>query len=243
MDLPDIRPTRRYMDVAQSLLTGILDSRYPLDAQLPTEREIAEAHNVSRSTAREAVLALEIIGIVQVRRGEGIFASRAVAPLSALGGNASFGEHPTQLVEARKYIEPIVAGHLTRTATSAQLAELVDVIDAAQDLIHQQDQLAKFSSLGLEFHTRLSAMCTNPILAAISTDLTNTARHPLWALINQIAVRDYDARVHQLDEHRRIVQALATRDEEVAAAAMRSHITHLITTVYQFPIPTENPSR
>jgi GntR family uxuAB operon transcriptional repressor len=243
MNLPDIRPTRRYMEVAQSLLTGILDSRYPLDTQLPTEREIAEAHNVSRSTAREAVLALEIVGIVQVRRGEGIFASRAVAPLSALAGSAAFGEHPTQLVEARKYIEPIIAGHLTRTATTEQLAELVEVIDAAQKLIHQQDQLANFSSLGLEFHTRLSAMCTNPILAAVATDLTNTARHPLWALINQIAVRDYDARVHQLEEHRRIVRALATRDEDVAAAAMRNHITHLITTVYQFPIPNESPSR
>lgn len=231
------------MEVAQSLLTGILESRYPVDGQLPTEREIAEANNVSRSTAREAVLALEIVGIVQVRRGEGTFASRAVTPLSALPGSGAFGEHPTQLVEARKYIEPVVAGHLTRTVTPEQLAELDGLIDAAQGLIDEQDQLAQFSSLGLEFHTRLSAMCTNPILASVATDLTNTARHPLWALINQIAVRDYEARVHQLEEHRRIVRALGTRDEDVAAAAMRSHIMHLITTVYQFPIPTEPAPR
>jgi GntR family uxuAB operon transcriptional repressor len=238
MHVPDIRPTRRYMDVAQSLLTGILESRYPAEGQLPTEREIAEAHNVSRSTAREAVLALEIVGIVEVRRGEGTFASRAVAPLSALPVRGQFGDNPKKLVYARIKIATLGAAHPPRTATPEQLTELNELVDAAQALIHEQDQLAQFSSLGLEFHTRLSAMCTNPILASVATDLTNTARHPLWALINQIAVRDYDARVHQLEEHRRIVGALGTRDEDVAAAAMRSHIMHLITTVYQFPITT-----
>src|ERR671933_737207 len=81
------RGRRRYLAVAQALLVDITNGRYGSGDRLPGDRQVAETFGVSRATAREAQLALEAIGAVEVRHGDGAFAR---GPAAQVGG----GEGP-----------------------------------------------------------------------------------------------------------------------------------------------------
>ena len=68
-DTPDKSQDRLYQDLARSLLVELSSGRYPVGARLPAERELAIKYNVSRPTVREAMIALEVQGVVEVRVG------------------------------------------------------------------------------------------------------------------------------------------------------------------------------
>jgi len=111
-DLGDGR--RRYLDVAEEILKGVATGQIAAGDRLPTERSLAERCGVSRSTVREAVLALELSGVVEVRPGSGCY-------LTTIGvGSGSqvplpIDASPREVLEVRQLVEPSVA-HLSALA-------------------------------------------------------------------------------------------------------------------------------
>ena len=106
---------RLYKRVADELRAAILAGRYPAGRRLPAERELAEMFEVSRPTIREAVIALELQHLVEVRVGAGVFVLDAGTAGRGVGPELTIG--PFELMEARKIIE---------TETAALAATLID---------------------------------------------------------------------------------------------------------------------
>lgn len=217
----DTRRPRRYLAIAEDLLAAIQSGRYTHGARLPAHSEIAAAYRVSRPIAREAFLALELAGAVEVRHGDGTFVSeRAVHTPRASALEAP----PHELIESRFTIEPICAGLAAERISFEQADALDKLLDLQELLIDDPDALATFVELGLQFHADLAPACGNGLLADIAQQLVNSEKHPLWSLVNQQGLPDRCSRRRQIREHRAILSAVRSGDATAASTAMRTHL-------------------
>ncbi len=233
-------PGRRYLAVAQEVLSAVASGRYATASRLPTDRELAGQHGVSRATAREAVLALELIGVVEVRHGDGVYLRSGAVQLGG-GECAALGAPPVELIECRQAVEPAVADLVAARLDTGGLAPLVDELGEAEEIVGDPSQLPRFMELGLHFHSRLAAGCGNSLLAGVVTQLVNAELHPLWTLVNQHAMGTLEARLGQLAEHRAVLRAVQDHDPAAAALAMRTHLRHLSTIIFGHPALEDDP--
>src|SRR3712207_2725256 len=100
---------RRYVAVAQQLLTEIEQGTGVTDHALPSDRQLAAQMGVARATVREALLALEIVGVIEVRHGAGTYVKGA-GGVSVTRDASLLDAPPRELIESRQAIEPVVAG-------------------------------------------------------------------------------------------------------------------------------------
>ncbi len=226
--------TRRYLDVALQILEGIGSGTTPLGSRLPADRELASLMNVSRPTVREAVLALEVVGVLQVRPGDGTYVVHDGTHNSQLRGLLAARALPlsaTEVLEARACVEPSAVALAAQRATAEQLAELEKSLDTAERLMTDVGNLGEFVSTGLRFHAQLSRLCGNSHLSVYLETLVDIEEHPLWTLLNAQAMQSLKARKGQVAEHREIVEAIRDHDGALAALLMTQHIGHLATEV------------
>ncbi|TLM80768.1 FadR/GntR family transcriptional regulator [Pseudarthrobacter sp. NamE5] len=215
---------RRYLNVAQELLIAINKGEYVPGDRLPAHTEIAAKFQVSRPTAREAFLALELIGAIEVRHGDGTF----VRSVARVGGDGNpLDVPPRELIETRMAIEPVAVNLAASRATPEQLATLEGYLDRQSELVEDPNGIAEFVALGLQFHSDLAPGCGNSLLAGVIKQLVNIEFHPLWVLVNQQGLPDPASRQLQVDEHRAVLKAVRDGDGVSAADAMRAHLGHL----------------
>jgi DNA-binding FadR family transcriptional regulator len=223
---------RRYLVLAEALLVAVARGQYRTGDRLPAERELAAANGVSRPTAREALLALELIGAVEVRHGDGAYVTGAQPRIGGHAGSP-LDVPPQELIETRSVLEPIVAGRAAMRVTPEVMADLERDFEEAAQLVEDPDKLPRFVSLGLQFHADLARASGNSVLAGIVAQLVDVETHPLWALVNQQAVSTVEARRGQITEHRAILDGIAAGDTTVTEQAMRQHLLGLETAIFQ----------
>lgn len=217
---------RRYLDVAQSILASINVGEYVAGQRLPGDRDLASARGVSRQTAREALLVLELIGSVVIRHGDGVYVSVGSASIVDQA-NAILYTEPRNLIESRCLFEPITARLAAQRITDVQVEVLGAIVDESEQLTDDPRQFKRFMSLGLEFHAVLAKSCGNDLMGEMVGQLVNVEQHPLWVLVNEQALRTKTARLGQMAEHRAILLAVESRDPEKAEAEMRDHLVEL----------------
>jgi DNA-binding FadR family transcriptional regulator len=224
-------PERRFIDVARTVLASINAGTYAPGGRLPGDRELASTYGVSRSTAREALLALELIGAIVVRHGDGVYVSTS--------GTARVDEHrtildgePRHLIESRRVLEPITTRLAAGRISPEQLDELTALVDEAQRLAPDLPAFRQFATVGFAFHAQLAKSSGNALLAEFVGQLVSVEQHPLWVLVNEQVLRSPAARLAQVAEHRAVIEALRAGDEAAAEACMHAHLSALEGTVF-----------
>lgn len=191
-------------------------------------------YKVSRPTAREAFLALELVGAVEVRHGDGTFVSDATT--RGVSHRRSLLETPPrELIESRCAIEPVSTGLAASRITTERIDALERNLAEQEGLVDDPIGVPRFVELGLEFHSELAPGCGNSLLADIVQQLVNGETHPLWALVNQQMMPDAASRQRQVDEHRAVLDAVRSGDAERAADAMRGHLGDLSDRMFVIP--------
>jgi GntR family uxuAB operon transcriptional repressor len=222
---------RRYVQVAQQILQQVTRGEATPGDRLPSDRDLALQFEVSRATVREALLALELLGVVAARHGEGVYFTE---PLGSIGRR--FGSPldvpPGELLETRAEIEPVIAALSAGRMDRHRLSNLYDLVDESAALVDDVERLPDFVRLGLRFHSELAPGCGNRVLADIGCQLTNLEAHPLWALVNQLCMRTRDARQGQVLEHREILDAIDRQDDAAASVAMTAHLNALMGQIF-----------
>lgn len=188
--------------------------------RLPKEADLASDLGLSRNSLREAVKALSLINILDVRQGDGTYVTSLEPPLllEALNFIVDFHQDNTVLefLAVRRILEPAaVAMAATRIAEDeiAALRGLVDGLGEAPDI-------DKLVASDLEFHRRITAASGNSVLQSLLDTLSApTARARVWRGLTQ-----EDAVSRTLAEHRAILDALAARDPDVARSWATVHI-------------------
>jgi DNA-binding FadR family transcriptional regulator len=227
MPFQAVATQRLYEQVAGQVTDLVARGEFKPGDRLPPERDLARQLGVSRPTVREAMIALEIAGLVEVRVGAGAFVTdKAVANGHANGRLfEGVGSSPLELIAARRTIEPEVAALAAQLATPdeiAAIAETVAMITAATDT-------AAHRAADHQFHVRIALASHNNILTTIVDECWAEMYSPMFErmgaitglIITRCSPQQKDTTVA---EHEQVYRAIAQRDPSAARAAMDAHL-------------------
>lgn len=217
-------------------MSSIASGTLKFGDRLPPDREIGMIHNVSRATAREALLALELMGAVDIQPGKGVYVCLGGTHVSALDAT----KLPYDLVETRLHFEPIVSRMAATLLPEEAIRQLQDELEEAKSLLQEDSDVDRFMSLNINLHVQLAGGCGNSLMAGIVTDLVNVESHPLWHLINRQVNSTVRERELQITEHERILTAVAQRNPELAYQEMSTHLVSVRDTLFGGEKPPPN---
>jgi DNA-binding FadR family transcriptional regulator len=206
---------RLYEQVADRIRALINAGDLTEGARLPPERDLALQLGVSRSSLREALIALEIYGRIEIRSGSGIY-------VSASRGDASLfylGESPADLLQARVVLESSVAN---LAAARASKPGLERIEAALEDMREDLADGASPVEADRRFHLSIAEQSGNSVLVGMVSTLLDGRHSP----ISRMSVRTETPHSWQsaLEEHDAILRALKSRNPQAAAAAMCHHL-------------------
>ncbi|GGA88006.1 GntR family transcriptional regulator [Brucella endophytica] len=211
-------PRRLYQQIADKIRHLIQEGRFPAGSRLPAERELAQQLGVSRPSLREALIALEIAGSVEIRMGSGIYV--AAEPKQRALQGLSIGESPLEIMQAREVVEGGIVVMACARMTPETLARLRATLDAMQANVRMD---RKAMELDRQFHLLIAEQAGNSVLTRIVGDLFDERHSPLTAQIRS-RFENSDTWVSALTEHELVYAALEARDPLQAQAAMRTHL-------------------
>ncbi|MCO6383272.1 FadR/GntR family transcriptional regulator [Oceanicola sp. 502str15] len=224
-----IKTVRVYRQVADSLETRIASGEFEPGHRLTTERDLAREYGVSRTCVREALLALEIAGLVTIKVGSGVFVLPPPAPdeLTALPPAMPDQNSPSDILQARLALEPEISRLAATTATTEDL----DVIDAFVQKMREEHRMATETEHGdREFHFAIARATQNPVLLELLQRIWEEMTGPMWQAL-QRHIRTPLMRLKWIEDHEAIVAALRSGSPETAQSAMRSHIRNVMETL------------
>jgi GntR family transcriptional regulator, transcriptional repressor for pyruvate dehydrogenase complex len=217
VDLGRREPTS--LEVARRLLDFFLSGEITPGDRMPSERQLAADLGVGRSAVREAITALALLGLVEVRQGDGTYLRRIDTglPIDSIEWGMLLGQRRTHdLIEARRHLEIVVAGlAATRRDEVAmqELRRLVAEMEAATG------DPARFVAADVAFHLCLARATGNDVLSRMLTSIGQL----LGDWIARV-MRRPESYPPTLAEHRAVMEAIATGNAEAAQAAMAAHM-------------------
>jgi len=219
MPFQSIEPRRLYRQIADQIRTLIRNGEFSPAARLPPERDLARQLGVSRPSVREALIALEVEGLVEVRIGSGIYVRHANARLPE-DDTALPAAGPFENLRARYVIESECAALAAKSATRAQLAAIEEALATMQREHETQKQPLSGDRL---FHLRIAEATGNGALVAVVKMLWEDRAGPLYKQLEH----HYDSPemwTNAVGEHRAVVKAIGAKDPKAARAAMQRHL-------------------
>lgn len=220
MPLQAVEPRRLYRQIADQLAQLIASGEFPAGSRLPAERELAVSLGVSRTSVREAIISLEMSGLVDVRVGTGIFVTTPPEGANRPSGDA--GPGPFELLAARKLVEGEVA------ALAATVASPTDA-DALRESVARMatniDNFAAREAEDRDFHLRLAKATGNSSLELVVEGLWDQ-RAELWGRMQQ-HFHTTGLTERTVRDHAAIVAAVAAHNPDGARAAMHRHLARV----------------
>jgi GntR family transcriptional repressor for pyruvate dehydrogenase complex len=214
-----VRKTRVSEEIIGQVRDLITSGRLKIGDRLPAERELAKILQVGRSTVREAIRAMESLGILQARPGEGTFlvsnpADQKPDPFTANAFKS--WENQRKLFEVRMVIEPDLAALAARRASFEQIVKM-------REILQEQEASVKQGEIGIKadtaFHFLLAEAAGNEILVRIMDSLM-TLLHET----REASLHTSGRSVSSLKQHKAIIRAIEARDPVAAERRMREHI-------------------
>lgn len=220
MQIQAVKVQRLYLQVADQLRELIRKGTPAAGERLPSERDLAEQFGVGRPTIREAMIALEIAGLVQIRSGSGVYVVKRPGKSLPVANDPG----PFEILEARLLIEAETCALAAEHISPAQLAELEALL---QEMAQENQQESVTEAADEKFHSVIAEAAGNSALFA-------TVRW-LWQLRNESEISTYfHQRVRQegsrpiIEDHRRVLTALTQGNAGAARNAMRKHLQRVI---------------
>ncbi len=235
MPIQTVASQRLYQQVAGQLGELIRQGEFRQGDRLPPERDLARQLGVSRPTVREAMIALEIAGLVEVRTGSGAYVRKAPSTGVLPFTPPDIGPSPFELVAARRLIEAEVAFAAAGCMHPRVLAEIAETLETMRAGIAAGEDVQAADRL---FHTRIAAATGNTVLASVVEQLWDSTFEPIFEGLSRRTGLPENQRA-ALAGHIRIFNALERGDAASARDAMRSHLAEVETILMaeDWPVP------
>jgi GntR family uxuAB operon transcriptional repressor len=227
------KEVRAYQSVGNSLLDRIRTGEFRAIGKLPTERELAEVYGVGRAVIRDALVMLEVKGLVQSRQGSGIYITRKAYEIepaaAAAAGKATQpwdnlpSSGPFELVSARQWLE----SHMARlAAVNATDDDVANIEQAYED--HRNATVPETREhLDMLFHMAIARATQNSELVVVIGQLwLRRESNPLW---QRASFRLHDSQyiLRLSEDYGRLVEAFRHRDGDAAYVAMWQQIENI----------------
>lgn len=216
---------RQYQIIAEDISKRIIAGEFQVGSKLPTERDLCEQYGVSRPIIREAVIALETSGCINVRHGSGAWVVSMPGQRTVDGVAISTAPSPFEAMQARIAIEAESAALAARLGTEEDIQEIEKYLLAMKATKTAQSD--EFLDADLKFHLAIAKASKNSIFEQLVNDL--------WALRYSGAVSEFVfERVEAsgwkptYKEHQDIFLAIKKRDEDAARKAMTAHLNSVV---------------
>jgi len=218
MHLQAVEPRRLYRQIADQLRKLISKGDVAPGDRLPAERDLARRLGVSRPSLREALIALEVEGLLDVRVGSGIYVAQGEG--GGRGAEIGGASGPFEVIRARWMIEGDCAALAARHGSAAQLR----AIRAAHAEL-QREAKRHHNPLGADraFHVRIAEATGNSALVLVVQTLWDQRVGPLYRAL-EIKLEYPAMAAETLREHAAVLRAILARDPAAARAAMRRHM-------------------
>ncbi|OAM77495.1 FadR/GntR family transcriptional regulator [Devosia elaeis] len=218
MKLQAVSNRKLYLQIADQIRDQIEGGAVEAGRQLPSERELAQNLGVSRPTVREALIALEVAGLVEVRVGVGAFVRRRDDASAAL---PELGASPLEIMTMRRLLEPEAAALASQQISPEGTARLAETLrrmraeTAAGQWSFDSDRM---------LHMTLADACGNAVLRDTLDRLWTFRSDEIDTRFHQHLVEGGLVREHILGDHEAIVAAIVSGNAEGARTAMRRHL-------------------
>ena len=220
MPLQTVEPQRLYRLIAEQLRTLIRTGEFAVGSRLPAERELAKQLGVSRPSVREALIALEVEQVIEVRTGSGIYVLKPKArqPSRKKASAAEWG--PLELMRARELVESEVAALAARNAKKADIQLICNALQQMRDEVAQ----GKIPRDGDEaFHNAIAQACGNDVLRDTIHGYWE-ARHGTLSERLGDYFEDQTSWDAALLEHAAVLDAIRAHNAGAARSAMQRHL-------------------
>jgi DNA-binding FadR family transcriptional regulator len=221
MVLKIVETQRLYRQIADQLRAAIQAGAWKVGERLPAERDLAKQLGVSRPSVREALIALEVEGHVEVRTGSGVYVQKG--PSTTVAGAAP--PHPAEwgpleLIRARRVLEGEIAAIAATAAKRKHIAAMAEALDA---MIAEADQGVLPLQGDRDFHSAIVQACGNSVLIDTVQRFWDARRGPMFErMVDHFETpQSWNAAI---DEHRKILAAIRAHDPVQARAAMHEHM-------------------
>src|SRR6202789_4115504 len=222
--LPQVEPMRLYRQIAALIGDRIDTGVFPVGSLLPAERDLAEQLGVSRTSVREALIALEVGGKVSIRVGHGVRILEATPRSVAVEEMTDVAEAdigPIQLMEARRHVELKTAelAAANRTKDNLERMRLAMEIQARAE----SARTPQYRDGDRNFHVEIARAGGNAAYAVLVASLWDYRSKPLFKKFEELLVGP-DRPAKTAKEHRAIFDAMASYDAIAARRAMKQHL-------------------
>ena len=225
MPLHTVAPQRLYRQIAEQLRHLMVSGEFALGSRLPAERDLAVQLGVSRPSVREALIALEVEGMIEVRTGSGIYVrqntgAKSAASTAESDDNTPANWGPLEVMSARILVEAEVAA---LAAANAQKGDLKAIksglqqmkLEAARDEVPRQGDEA--------FHEAIAQACGNSVLLDTVQRYWMARNGPLFERLGDYFEHSASWQT-AIAEHLEVMHAIEARDSSAARKAMQKHL-------------------
>jgi DNA-binding FadR family transcriptional regulator/uncharacterized protein YgbK (DUF1537 family) len=205
------------VEITQKLMEYLLSGNIKAGEKLPSERNLSEALGVGRSSLREALKALTLLGLLDVRTGNGTYLKKAESSLlpQIIEWGLLLGEkRTTDLIEARPFIDISIAKLAAQKRSSRDIEELRVIMD---QLKFAKDN-HNYVEADVSFHMKLAEIARNTVLRDILASIQSLLKTWILTVIESVGSTDFS-----YEEHYNIFKAVECGDVEGASIAMGKH--------------------
>ncbi|TCU14436.1 FadR/GntR family transcriptional regulator [Rhizobium sullae] len=214
-----VESRRLYRQVADQIRSMIATGELAVGQRLPPERELAEKLAVSRPTIREALIVLEVEGLVHIRMGSGIYVARKHTIQPAQPEREPF-EGPFELLQARAIIECAIAEEAAQRATPSHIVVLDENLQQMASVVSDTNAAL---AVDRAFHTAIAGIVENAVLIRFTGEIYDQRMTPYFEKLAS-HFEGPDSWTWAMEEHRAIRNAIAANDPAAAKQAMRTHL-------------------
>lgn len=218
MPVQAIEQHRLYRQIAAQIEQLIRSGEFAAGTRLPAERELAKRLGVSRPSVREAMIALELSGLIEIRMGSGIYVTERGR--GGLADSVDRGPGPFELIHARKIVETEAAALAASERDETHLADIASSLDLMRDEIKDGTMTEKGDRL---FHIRVAEASRNSALVYLVEAMWDWGRGEMWRAIERVAPQTV-MRPTSLRQHEQIYFAIRDQDADAARSAMYVHL-------------------
>jgi GntR family transcriptional regulator, transcriptional repressor for pyruvate dehydrogenase complex len=217
--LTPVTRTTLTVDICRKMVSHLIRGHWREGEKIPAERELCQKLGVGRASLREALKALEIMGMIETRLGDGTYVCKRSdffsRPLLWAIASSS-GAQARELIEARTLIEVELAGLAAERANAANVKQLSEELDRMEKM---KDNPTGFVQADVNFHLAIGRAASNAILMNALQLIRNLLKEWILGAVAVDGVRE-----KACAQHKRLLLAIKSHDSAAARKAMQKHL-------------------